>query len=198
MARIHRIVHLPLTKAPTTMKYALTTLCILVLMAAQAQVKVSDDTLHWNANRPLEWADFKGEPDKGGMLEGQILCMNIGGFKRQSAHHLTVFKTVSVFDRKNSWMPENKQTDAGLKYFQVMFNIYELHSRKMREAYALSRTAEDPDVAFKEKYSQSANERSYDLNMYKAKTKYGMDTTALETWRIKIDDQLKALAEYEQ
>jgi hypothetical protein len=180
------------------MKFTLTTLFVLVLMTAHAQVKVSDDTLYWNANRPLQWEDFKGEPSKGGTLEGQILCVNIGGFQRQSAHHVTVFKTVSVFDRKNSWMPEEKQTDSGLKYFQVMFNIYELHSRKMREAYALSRTAEDPDVAFKEKYSQSANERSYDLNMFKMKTKYGMDTTALETWKVKIDEQLKSLSEYEK
>jgi hypothetical protein len=180
------------------MKYILTALSAFIILSATAQVKVSDDTLHWNANRPLQWSDFKGEPVDGGSLEGQILCINLAGFQRKSAHHTSVFNIVSVFDRKNSWMPEDKQTDLGLRYFQVMFNIYELHSRKMREAYALSKTAKDPDAEFKEKYAQSANERSYDLNMFKAKTKYGLDSTAVETWRVKVDEQLKALGDYRE
>ena len=66
----------------------------------------------------------------------------------------------------------------------------------MREAYALSRTSEDPDAEFKAKYSQSANERNTDLNKFKLQTKYGMDTTALETWRAKVDEQLKTLEAY--
>jgi hypothetical protein len=110
------------------MKYALSAIALLLVLSATAQqVKVSDDTLHWNANRPLQWSNFKAEPVEGGSLEGQILCLNLAGFQRQSAHHITEFKTVSVFDRLNSWMPEDKRSDEGLKYFQVMFNIYELH-----------------------------------------------------------------------
>lgn len=66
----------------------------------------------------------------------------------------------------------------------------------MREAYAVSRTSEDPDAAFKAKYGQSANERNTDLNKFKLQTKYGMDTTALETWRAKVDEQLKTLEAY--
>ena len=66
----------------------------------------------------------------------------------------------------------------------------------MREAYALSRTSEDPDAEFQEKYSQSANDRSAELNQFKKETKLGMDSTALETWRMKVDEELKALEAY--
>jgi hypothetical protein len=96
------------------MKHILTGFFFFLLLSAQAQVKVSNDTLHWNANRPLTWNDFKGQPEEGGTLQGQILCLNLGGFQRQSAHHQIRFNIVSVFDRLNSWMPEKDQTDIGL------------------------------------------------------------------------------------
>ncbi|MCF8277496.1 MAG: hypothetical protein K9J17_12250 [Flavobacteriales bacterium] len=180
------------------MKYFLTGLLLLVLLSVKAQVKVSNDTLHWNSNRPLSWNDFKGQPEEGGTLKGQILCLNLGGFQRQSAHHQIHFNIVSVFDRMNSWMPVKDRTDAGLNYFQVMFNIYEVHARKMREAYALSRTSTNPDAEFQEKYSHSANDRSAELEQFKTETKLGMDTTALVTWRLKVDEELKALEAYGQ
>ncbi|MFM1874835.1 MAG: hypothetical protein RL266_572 [Bacteroidota bacterium] len=178
------------------MKYLFTALSLLLLVSVKAQVKVSDDTIHWNANRPLQWSDFKGEPTEGNLLRGQVLCMNLAGFQRQSAHHQTSFVIVSVFDRKNSWMPENERSDLGLNYFRVMFDIYELHSRKMRKEYADSRSARDPDVAFREKYSQSANIRTAYLDLFKKETKLGMDSTALETWRMKVQEELKALGAY--
>lgn len=178
------------------MKYILTALCFMLLLSAQAQIKVSDDTLHWNANTPLTWSDFKGEPTDGGRLQGQIICLNLGGFQRQSAHHEIQFNMVSVFDRLNSWMPEEKQTNAALSYFQVMFNIYELHGRKMREAFALSRSANDPDAEFQEKYSYSGVNRTKELNKFKQETKMGLDTTALQTWKTNVEEQLKALEAY--
>ncbi len=178
------------------MKYALILLFVPFFSLAQGQVKVSNDTLHWRADRPLQWSDFKGQPQEGAAFEGRILCLNLGGFQRKSAHHYTVFETVAVFDRLNSWMPEKNRTESDLKYFQVMFDIYELHSRKMREAYALSRTAKDPDAEFKEKYSHSANDRSTDINMFRMQTKLGTDTVALEKWHEKILAQLNALEAY--
>ena len=178
------------------MKYILTALSLLLLLSANAQVKVSDDTLHWNANHPLTWDDFMGEPTEGNVLHGQILCINLAGFQRPSAHHETQFKVVSVFDRKNSWMPENERTDLGLSYYQAMFDIYEWNARKMRKDYADSRTAQDPDTDFREKYSQSANNRAADLNLFKKETKQGLDSTAVATWRAKLDEELKALEEY--
>jgi hypothetical protein len=105
------------------MKSILTALSLLLVLSGNAQVKVSNDTLHWNANRPLTWNDFKGEPEEGRVLHGQILCVNLAGFQRKSAHHEIQFNSVSVFDRLNSWMPEKDRTELGLSYFQVMFNI---------------------------------------------------------------------------
>ena len=93
-------------------------------------------------------------------------------------------------------MPQKDRTDLGLSYFQVMFNIYELHSRKMKKEYALSRSAKDPDAAFKEKYSNSGIDRSADLNQFKKETKMGLDSTALAAWRLKVDEELKALEYY--
>ncbi|MFT4544823.1 MAG: hypothetical protein ACI9EQ_001286 [Bacteroidia bacterium] len=182
----------------TAMKYILTALFLTLLLSAQAQVKVSDDTLHWNVNTPLQWSDFKGEPTKGKVLQGQILCMNLGGFQRRSAHHQIQFKIVSMFDRLNSWMPEEKRTDVGLSYFQVMFNIHEVHARIMRQAYALSRSGKNPDAEFQEKYSTSAIDRSAELNVFKRETKMGLDSTALGTWRMKVDKELMVLDAYKK
>ena len=178
------------------MKYILTGLSLLLLLSVKAQVKVSNDTLHWNTSRTLSWSDFKGEPIKGSVSNGQVLCLNLGGFQRQSAHHYMQFNIVSVFDRMNSWMPNDKQTEDALDYFQVMFNIYEVHSRLMRKEFEVSRSGENPDAEFQEKYSHSANNRATELNKFKRETKTGLDTAALATWRVKVDEELKALEAY--
>jgi hypothetical protein len=178
------------------MKHLLTGLLFIFLLPAEAQVKFSDDTLHWNVSSPLQWSDFKGTPEGGRLLTGQILCANLAGFSRPSAHHETQFNVVTVFDRLNSWMPEKDRTDVGLKYYQVMFNIYEVHARKMRKEYAESRSATDPDVAFREKYKTSGTDRGDELNAFKKETKMSVDTAAVSAWQTKVDEELKALAEY--
>lgn len=178
------------------MKSIFTALFFLLLSSVHAQVKVSNDTLHWNANKPLTWNDFKGVATEGNLLHGQVLCMNLAGFQRPSAYHETQFNIVSVFDRLNSWMPEEERTELGLKYFQVMFDIYEVHARIMRKEYADSRSAKDPDAAFQAKYSVSGNDRSTELNQFKMRTKSGLDSTAVATWRVKVDEELKALEAY--
>ncbi|MFT7154778.1 MAG: hypothetical protein ACI9Z7_001854 [Alteromonas macleodii] len=178
------------------MKYILTGLFLMSVLAVEAQVNISKDTLHWNTNTPLKWSDFKGEPKAGRVLHGQVLCANIAGFQRPSAHYQIEFHAITIFDRLNSWMPEDERTDIGLNYFQVMFNIYEVHARKMRKNYAASRSAENPDAEFQNKYSTSGIERSTELNKYKRDTKMGLDSTALDTWRVKVDEELKTLEAY--
>ena len=178
------------------MKYILTNLSLLLLLSVKAQLKVSNDTLHWDANIPLTWSDFKGEPIKGSVSNGQVLCLNLGGFQRQSAHHQIQFNIVSVFDRMNSWMSGEKQTEFGLSYFQVMFNIYEVHSRLMRKEFEVSRSGENPDAEFQEKYSHSANNRATELNKFKRETKMGLDSIAIDTWRLRVDEELKMLEAY--
>lgn len=90
-------------------------------------------------------------------------------------------------------MPKENQSDVALNYYQVMFNIYELHSRKVRKAYAESRSGTDPDAEFQAIYSRSGTDRSIELNKFKRETKMGQDTTALKDWRKKVDEELKVL-----
>ncbi|MDB4655437.1 hypothetical protein OAE48_01175 [Flavobacteriales bacterium] len=178
------------------MKYILTGLTLSLLLTVKAQVKVSNDTLHWNKDTLITWSDFKGEPIEGSVSTGQVLCLNLGGFQRQSAHHYMQFNIVSVFDRMNSWMPKDKQTEDALDYFQVMFNIYEVHSRLMRKEFEVSRSGVNPDIEFQEKYSHSANNRATELNKFKRETKMGLDSIAIDTWRLRVDEKLKTLEAY--
>src|SRR5438128_466889 len=93
------------------------------------QTSTSSDTLHWNANRHLTFADFKGDPIEGVGLSGEVFCMNLANFVKPSVFQKTKFTVVSVFDKNKSWMSQEVKSEQTLSYFQVMYNIYEVHAR---------------------------------------------------------------------
>jgi hypothetical protein len=88
------------------MKYILTGLLLIFLNATNGQTVVSNDTLHWNPNRPLTWDDFKGEPLEGVGLKGEVFCMNAANFGRPNRFQKTKFEVVAIFDRTKSWVSE--------------------------------------------------------------------------------------------
>jgi len=175
------------------MKYILTGLLLAMLVSAKAQ---TNDTLQWNENRPLTWDDFRGEPMEGIALNGEAFCMNQANFERPNIFQKTKFKVVAIFDRTKSWINKDFKSDIALTYFQVMFDIYEVHARSLRRDLSTSKFGADPNPQFQEKYNDSMTNLINEFNQFRKETKLGADTKALMTWKEKVNEELKALDNY--
>ena len=178
------------------MKYLFAAIFAFSFLHSRAQATISNDTLHWNESRPLTWDDFKAEPMEGVGLMGEVFCMNSANYNRPNAFQKSRFKVVAIFDRTKSWINDEAKSDAGLLYFQVVFNIYEVHARSLRKDLATSKFGMDPAPQFQEKYNTSMTNLTNEYNQFRRETKMGVDKDALTAWNTKVLDELKALEEY--
>jgi hypothetical protein len=178
------------------LRYFLSIVLAGIVWSATCQTQVSNDTLHWNGKRPLAWEDFRGEPIEGIAVSGEVFCMNLANFVRPGAFQKTRFTVVSIFDRTKSWINSAAKSELGLKYFQVMFNIYEVHARNLRKDLATSKFSGDPTQAFQAKYNLSMTNLTNEFNEFRRQTKLGSDSVALDQWKVKVDEELKALEDY--
>ena len=163
---------------------------------ANCQTEAINDTLHWNENRELAMSDFKGETLEFTGLMGEAFCMMTANFERPTVFSKTTFKVYAIFDKKKSWVSLKEKDDNVLFYFQVMFNLYELHARELRKDLSETRFGLDPNSVFQEKYNASMTELTNDFNEFRKDTKMGLDNNALMTWNKKVHDSLKILENY--
>ena len=180
------------------MRYVLTGLLLTTVHLVFGQTNVSNDTLHWNSNRQLTWDDFRGDPLEGIGLDGEVFCMNMANFERPNIFQKAKFKVVAIFDRTKSWIDEDHKSDIALRYFQVMFNIYEVHARSLRRDLSTAKFGADPTPIFQEKYNQSMTNLATEFNLFRKETKLGRDVSELDKWKLKVDEELKALEVYER
>lgn len=104
-------------------------------------------------------------------------------------------KTVveAVFDRKNSFCAEKERTAQMLKYYQILFDLYESASRKLRKQFSETKFGLDPEKIFHEKYNaalQALNER---VDLYMQETETGEQADAIEKWSKMVQMELKEL-----
>ncbi len=131
-------------------------------------------------------------------LMGEVFCMNLANFEKPNAFQKTKFKVVAIFDRTKSWIDPDAKTDVGLTYFQVMFNIYEVHARSLRKDLATSKFGYDPTPLFQEKYNNSMTNLTNEFNQFRRETKMGIDIDALMAWKTQVEEELGTLDEYKQ
>ena len=178
------------------MKHLLAGFLILISLFTNGQTGISNDTLHWSSSRMLTWADFKGEPIEGIGLIGEAFCMNLANFEKPNMFNKTNFKVIALFDKTKSWINEKNKTEIVLRYFQVMFNIYEVHARSLRRDLSTTKFGADPNPVFQEKYNQSMTNLMNEFNQFRKETKMGLDVNSLDSWKIKVDKALKNLENY--
>jgi hypothetical protein len=178
------------------MRITMTIAGIILAIQIFAQSNLVNDTLHWNENRKLSWNDFKGEPLDYTGFQGEAFCLNMANFERPHAFSKTIFKVTAVFDRTKSWFNPEARTDGGLLYFQVMFDLYELHARELRKELSETKFGKDPNAVFQEKYNNSMTALTNEYNEFRKETKLGKDSNALRDWHYKTQEKLILLDNY--
>jgi len=94
--------------------------------------KVSDDVL-WNADKPLQWADFQGAPDYGNDFVKALTASSIR-YSYGCENGYIKYHIESVFKKSQSWVKEEARTTYHLSHEQLHFDITELYARKLNDA----------------------------------------------------------------
>jgi hypothetical protein len=175
------------------MKLLFTTLASFLFYTLCFSQTLSNDTLHWSENKKLAWADFKGKEIKGAEKAQQSLMAMVANYTKGNPLKPTSTTVVTVFDRKKSWTSSAAQTSQELKYYQVMFDIYELHSRMLRKEFKGAKLGLDPNKAFQEKYSLAIAALDEQVRDYNEETDSGANSAELNKWEEQIKKDLKAL-----
>ena len=161
-----------------------------------SQSKSLNDTIHWKASKPLSWADFKGKPKTG--MSGEAFCTIDAKYEKPNPLKKTKFKIFAVWDKSKSWIALASKTEDELLYYQVLFNIYEVHTRQLRKEFSETKFGIDPEKTFREKYNKADASLMDDTRDFRDETDEGANVEELKKWDEKVKKELKDLEQFHE
>ena len=178
------------------MKKMLFTITFLSIILTTFSQGLSNDTIHWIYYRKLSLSDFKGDPIEVPGMSGQTLIVILANYHKVTLFLPTQTSVVTVFDRKNSWLNDASKTEQSLRYYQVMFDLYEVCARKLRKDFKNTKFGLDPNKVFQDKYNSELTALSNINKEYMKETKMGTDLDSINKWDNTIQSELKELEEF--
>lgn len=159
-------------------------------------IKLESDTIFWESENPLQWTDFKGEPDYE-MPFGSFSYIGLFTSIEYQDNQTIIFKTRAYFLPKKSWHMFPEQYDSlGLRHEQYHFNIAEYVIRKFRKELSLMTMKNLNPTQIENRYNYYRN-NFIDVNeLYDKETMHNYDTLMQQKWEKAIDDSLKLYAAY--
>ncbi|PKL82956.1 MAG: hypothetical protein CVV24_07455 [Ignavibacteriae bacterium HGW-Ignavibacteriae-3] len=151
--------------------------------------------IFWSETRILKWADFQGSTPY--LLNNEINVIRYAEINRLNLFGPTGFTAATIFDKTKSFVKEEAQTDTRLLYYQIIFNIHELYTRKFRRHY------ESVDFGlFNLKSDFNKTKINYDKESYerteqlKKESNDGENKKVISEWNVKIKSELDQLIHY--
>src|SRR5438128_520567 len=113
------------------MRYVL--VLLLCAFGSSGLAQNTPDSVYWNKQRVLSWADFLGKPEN----EPIIGARTFTSIRYKLLDYDTSCRVLvrCVFLPRESWTRTQHATEYGLKHEQLHFDISELFARKLRQAY---------------------------------------------------------------
>jgi len=153
------------------------------------------DTLQWSESVKLSWKDFSDSPASKNRSPRQATMLMNAKFKKGIKATTTV---EALFDRKSSYLPAEEKTTQTLKYYQILFDLHEAESRKLRKTFKETKLGLDPEKVFQEKYNTALVELSERTEQYIEETETGTNGAEIERWAKLIQAELKTMEAYKK
>ncbi|MDP2365218.1 MAG: hypothetical protein Q8M94_15810 [Ignavibacteria bacterium] len=182
-------------------KYILTVLSAFLIQCATTRIselyQVYDKAnyIYWSESKKLTWNDFQGKPL--GTNENyvtEIHLYNPATIEKANYFSTAKLTSICVFDKKHSWVNKKNASDNLLLYNQVMFNIYELYTRKLRKEFYNTDFSFDDYIqqfhTMTEKINSDLKDR---LEDYRNDVDLGNNVAGIKMWKITIDRELAEL-----
>lgn len=155
-------------------------------------------SINWNLYQKLTWDDFLGEVPDSSIDKQLIAYSNIFfHFKIYGSKTDAIFFT-SLFDRGKSWVKDSLKNDLLLLHEQVHFDISELYSRKLNDAFR-NKKIRKKAVYTKGKplYNMITSEYDEFLKKYDEETENGTNKKKQYEWYIEIVKELSGTPVYD-
>ncbi|WP_299103367.1 DUF922 domain-containing protein [uncultured Winogradskyella sp.] len=171
-------------------------ICLFVLFVSS---ETNEDTMTWDENNKLTWADFKASPDS----DSDAVALTASGITfgfgvKTSGKRIVEFSTTveSHFYPNKSWY-KKAQSDAHiLGHEQLHFDLTELYSRKLRQ--------EISKLQVNQNVKKQLNRLHEDINLklsaaqakYDRETQHSINAVKQREWANYVEKELKNLKDY--
>ena len=161
----------------------------------------NEDKVQWNADRKLTWQDFKGSPKEDSPYSAESSLQIAYGLKISEEAGVTnySFTVDCYFEKKDSWVKEDKKTESLLKHEQLHFDIAEYFARKLRRAFKKnSFTIEDYQSKSTAIFNKNFTEYQSYQTAYDEETRHGSIPVEQEKWEERIRELLVKSKSYKK
>ncbi|CAM4190737.1 DUF922 domain-containing protein [Zobellia roscoffensis] len=172
------------------LKYGLWALCLCVCSVVSSQ---EEEVILWNADRKLQWSDFKGSYFKtewAAATTASGISYSFTSFKKEGQLYLD-FVVQSEFYPNKSWYRPELCDSVILSHEQLHFDISELYARKMRERLAKAQFTMNAKAEVRAIYKTVLKELSDFQNKYDRETNFSRDLHKQLLWNKQIEAALK-------
>ena len=154
--------------------------------------------VYWSDSRKLTWEDFQGKPI--GSNENyvtEIHLYNPATIEKANIFSTAKLTSICVFDKKHSWVNKKVASADLLLYNQVIFNIYELYTRKLRKEFYNTEFGLDDYIQQFHLMTEINNSALKDrLEDYRSDADLGKNVAGIKLWEMTIDKELEELKAY--
>lgn len=172
------------------------TISLLVFVLCLSVTVNSQDTINWRPSYKLKWNDFKATPNSAASFAAQTDCSITYSYAFEN-NKFSV-RVIGYFNKTRSWSKNKTAADTLLlKHEQGHFDINEIFTRKMRQAFSKynfnqATVNKDLDAIFQKIWKEKL---AYD-ELYDTATDHGKITGKQMEWNKQIAEELSNLDNY--
>lgn len=155
----------------------------------------NDDTVHYNPDRKLTWADFKAEPRRGSHYAAEVFTSFAYEGKSTVQNGVIVLNLIAkAYMLKNSsWGRPDAHNAYALNHEQRHFDIVKIIiERFKRKIQTDSLTLEDYNSLIQYQFIDTFREMNQLQTQYDDETNHSINQAAQERWNQKIDAELRS------
>ena len=154
--------------------------------------------IKWEEDRPLRWRDFSAVADDQNPNVAYTNCRTTYTYEMlpPADSYKFKFKIDSWFDKAASWVKSSKKSDFLLQHEQVHFDIHELHSRKLLQAFKAKEYTINYNEEIKAIYDQIQKEEQDMQIKYDTQSMRSNAEDQIEIWTFSIRGQIAKLPAY--
>lgn len=161
-------------------------------------VAENPNRIEWQEEKKLIWEHFMGKPDNSSpfaALTHSSIEFNYN--VRNENGKLTLTTRVNTyFDTKMSWFKSKEVNQHILKHEQSHFDITEIHSRKLREAFANYRVTKNFEKDLSAIFTKVNSEREKMQKLFDKESDHSRNFENEVRWQKFIAEELKRLEKW--
>ncbi|PRY27403.1 hypothetical protein CLV58_13336 [Spirosoma oryzae] len=155
----------------------------------------TDDTVHYNPDRPLSWSDFQARPRSGSHYAAEVFT-SFSYEGRSSVENGTITANLLIKTymlKSSSWVRDLALNDYSLNHEQRHFDIARLITERFKRKLTPERlTLTDYNSEIQYQFIESFRDMNELQKQYDRETQHGINQAAQAFWNQKIDAELRS------